>query len=82
MNVFRLRGLKFPIIADKGGDLCHSLGVLSPDTHHAPRSLAIIDPDGCLIHVSKYNHNTLPKHDTVTDFLKIIQKVSIFVFLL
>jgi len=70
----KLRGLKFPIIADKGGDLCHSLGVLSPDTHHAPRSLAIIDPDGCLIHVSKYNHSTLPKHDTVIDFLKIIQK--------
>jgi alkyl hydroperoxide reductase subunit AhpC len=69
----KLRGLKFPVIADKGGDLCHALGVLSPDTHHSPRSLVIIDPEGCLIHVSKYNQHYLPKPKTVINFLEIIR---------
>ena len=67
------------MIADKGGDLCHALGILDPQTHHAPRSLAILDPEGCLIHLSKYNHNTLPRPKSFIKFLEIIQEVrSIF----
>ena len=69
----KLRGLKFPVIADVGGDLCHALGILGPDTHHSPRSLAILDPEGCLIHLSKYNQNTLPQPKSIIKFLEIIR---------
>ena len=63
------------MIADKGGDLCRSLGILPPKSLLAPRSLAILDPEGKLIHLSKYNKSMLPKAKFIIKFMSAVQEV-------
>lgn len=71
----RMEGIKFPVIADRNGDLSRNFGVLNLDTNLSSRALAILNHEFKLVHLTFNNEQTVSSPNQVLELVKKFQQL-------
>jgi peroxiredoxin (alkyl hydroperoxide reductase subunit C) len=65
-----IEGVRFPILADKTGQVARNYGIYLEDEGYSLRGLFLIDPEGTLVH-STVNSSTVGRN--VSEVLRTLQ---------
>jgi alkyl hydroperoxide reductase subunit AhpC len=65
-----IEGVRFPLLADKTGQIARDYGIYLEDEGHSLRGLFLIDPEGILVHAT-INANTVGRN--VSEVLRTLQ---------
>ena len=71
--MIRLKGIKFPVIADIDGELSRSFGVLNISSGCSARALAVLDPQFNLVHLAVNNEQTFSSPHNTSKLIRRLQ---------